>query len=217
MNMQRLLQDPDAMQAVAAQLTRAQAVALARSCRAGRAFASAADARADSGLPDGFAVEAPMWALERTRARVAAWWPQTMPRNVWRQNTTLVMNALAAELVRQQELGVARLVFHRAAARMGRRLSVFGCHRLEVLDGYAFLENMEAWFARMRATAPSAALGQFAVNERCYVHTKPSSIVWAMLRTGGLKIRGKKYRLADDAVHGVGGAEALWHSAYWAW
>ena len=217
MNMQRLLQDPDAMQAVAAQLTRAQAVALARSCRAGRAFVGAADARADAGLPDGFAVETPMWALERTRARVAAQWPQTMPRNVWRTNTIAVMNALAAELVRQQEQGVARLVFDRAAARAGRRLSVFGCHRLEVLNGYAFLEHMEAWFSWMRDIAPSAALKQFAVNERCYVHTKPSSIVWAMLRAGGLKIRGKRYRLADDAARGVGGAEALWHSAYWAW
>ena len=215
--MLRLLEDRDAMQAVAARLTRGQAGMLARLCRAGRAYVRAADARADALLADGFAAETPMWALERTRARVAAWWPQTTPRNYWRQNTILVMNALAAELVRQQELGVARLVFERAAARAGRRLSLFGCHRLEVLDGYAFLEHMESWLETLRATAPTAAVRQFAVNERCFVHTKPSSIVWAMLRTGGLKIRGKKYRLADDTANGVGGAEALWHSAYWAW
>ncbi len=216
--MQTVLGDPDTMQAVAAQLTRAQAVVLARSCRAGRAYVSEADARHDVGLPDGFVVEAPMWALERTRARVAAWWPQTVPRNSWRRNTILVMNALAAELVRQQEEErVVRLVFERAAARAGRKLSVFGCHRLEVLDAYAFLQHMESWLETLRATAPTAAVRQFYMNDRCFVHTKASSIVWAMLRTGGLKIRGKKYRLADDAARGVGGAEALWHSAYWAW
>jgi hypothetical protein len=215
--MQRVIEEKDAMQMVAARLTRGQAAMLARSCRAGRAYVGAADARADAGLPDGFVVEAPMWDLERTRARIAARWPRSTPRNVYRKGIMLVLNSLAAELVRQQELGVARLVFARAAARDGRKLSVFGCHRLEVLDGYAFLEHMESWFETLRRTTSSACLDQFAVDRRCYVHTKASSWVLEMLRTGGLRVRGKKYRLADDAVNGVGGAEALWHSAYWAW
>jgi hypothetical protein len=216
--MLRLLEDKDAMQAVAACLTRGQAGMLARLCRAGRAYVRAADDKADAGRPDGFAVLAtPMWALERTRARVAARWPKATPRNLSRKGRMLVMNSLAAELVRQQELGVARLVFERAAARDGRKLSLFGCHRLEVLDGYAFLEHMEAWFQELRRTTSWSALEQFAVNERCYVHKKASSRVLAILLAGGLRVRGKRYRLADDAARGVGGAEALWHEKYWAW
>jgi hypothetical protein len=158
-----------------------------------------------------------MWDLERTRVRVAALYPQETPRNLWRQQTMAIMNSLSAELVRQQEAGVAQLVFERAAARIGRKLSVFGCHRLGVLDAYAFLEHMEAWLEELRRTAPSGARARVEVNERSAVYTKPSSRVLAMLKAGGLKVRGKKYRFADDAQNGVGGAEALWHEAYWAW
>ena len=214
--MLRLLEDKDAMQAVAACLTRGQAGMLARLCRAGRAYVRAADDEADAGRPDGFAEATPMWDLERTRVRVAARWPRgPCTRNLWRQQRLAVMNMLAAELVRQQELGVARLVFERAAARVGRRLSVFGCHRLEVLDAHAFLGHLEAWFEELRRIAPNAAIESFAAKKRSDVHMKASSRVLAMLVAGGLRVRGKKYRLADDA--GVGGAEALWHSAYWAW
>ena len=94
---------------------------------------------------------------------------------------------------------------------------MFGCHRLEVLDGHAFLESMEAWLRELRTRTPSGAMQRFAVIERFGVFSKPSTRVLAMLQAGGLRVRGKRYRLADDAAHGVGGAEHLWHAAYWAW
>ena len=156
--MQMLLEDKDAMLSVEACLTHEQAGKLARLCKAGRAFVEDADKDAEAGRAEVFAAAAPMWAMERTRARVAALYPQATPRNLWRQETMAIMNSLAAELVRQQELGVARLVFERTAAHVGRKLTVFGCHRLEVLDAHAFLRSMEAWLQELRRTTPSGGL-----------------------------------------------------------
>jgi hypothetical protein len=53
--MQRLLEDKDALQAVASCLTREEAAKLALLCKAGRTFVRAADEDADAGRPDVFA------------------------------------------------------------------------------------------------------------------------------------------------------------------
>jgi hypothetical protein len=156
--MQMLLEDKDALLSVAACLTREQAGKLARLCRAGRTFVEDADKDAEAGRAEVFAAAPPMWAFERTRTRVAALYPQATPRNLWRQETMAIMNSLAVELVRQQELGVAQLVFERTAAHTARKLTVFGCHRLEVLDAHAFLRSMEAWLQELRRTTPSGGL-----------------------------------------------------------
>jgi hypothetical protein len=213
--MQRLLENKDAMQAVAAALTREEAGKLARVCKAASQFVRDADNQADAGRPDGFVACAPMWDLERTRARVAARYPESMPmpRDFWRAETMRIMNCLAAELVRMQEVRIVRLVFERAAARVGRKLSLFGCHKLEVLDEYAFLTDMSSWFAALRQSAPSGALARWAC-----VKNKPSRRVLLMLQEGGLRVRGKLYRVPLDARYvSVHKSEALWHSAYWAW
>lgn len=211
--MQRLLENKDAMQAVAARLTRGEAGKLARMCKAGARFVRDADKDADAGRPDGFVVGLPMWDLERTRARVAARYPQVTPRNSWRKQTMAIMNSLAAELVRQQEAGVVRLVFERAAARDGRQVSVFGCHRLDVLDALAFLTVVEEWHEVKRQNAPSWALARWGC-----AYNKASRRVLRMLQEGGLRVRGKRYRVPVDARYErVDEHEALWHSAYWAW
>jgi len=171
---------------------------------------SAADDEADAGRPDGFAVGAPMWDLERTRARVAASWPQVTPRNSTRRVMLTILNGLAAELVRQQEAGVAWLVFERALARDGKPMSLLGCHRLEVTDAHAFLTAMEAWFQNMVRVTASGALTRFG-----NVSHKPSRRVLTVLKETGLRVRGKRYRAAVDAR--VDQHEPLWHSAYWAW
>lgn len=212
--MQRLLEDKDALLSVAACLKREEAAKLARLCKAGRAFVRAADADADAGGADVFAANVSRWDLERTRARVAARYPQTTPRNLWRQQTMAIMNSLAAELVRLQEARVARLVFERALACDGKPMSLFGCHRLEVLDAYAFLTAMEAWLQEQRRTVASGALERFAA----YHLGSPSSRVLAMLKEAGLRVRGKKYRFKAEARYArVQQHEVLWHSAYWAW
>jgi hypothetical protein len=213
--MQMLLADEDALLSVAACLTREQAAKLARLCKAGRTFVRAADADADAGRHV-FAAAAPMWDLERTRARVAALFrvrlgtPTNGARFCWWMQTKAVMICLAAELVLLQEAGVVRLVFEMAAARKGRQVSVFGCHRLEVADAHAFLTRMEAWFAVIRTQTSSGALARW----EC-AYNKASRRVLRMLQEGGLRVRGKKYRTPADAR--VTADEALWHSAYWAW
>ena len=212
--MQRLLENKDAMQAVAAALTREQAGKLARVCKAASQFVRDADNQADAGRPDGFVACAPMWDLERTRARIAARYPESMPRDFWRAETMRIMNLLAAELVDMHEVRIVRLVFERAAARVGRKPSLFGCHKLEVLHAHVFMTHMSWWFATLRQSAPSGALARWA----CANNPKPSRRVLLMLQEGGLRVRGKKYRVPLDARYeSVHQSEALWHSAYWAW
>jgi hypothetical protein len=207
--MQWLLEDRDALLSVAACLTREEAAKLARLCKAGRTFVRAADADADAGRHV-FVAGAPMWDLERTHARLAALYPQVTPRSCWRRQTMAVMDSLAAELVRQQEAGVVRLVFERAAACKSRQVSVFGCHRLEVADAHAFLTGMEAWYEVLAKNTASGALARWAC-----AYNKASRRVLRMLQEGGLRVRGKKHRAPADAR--VAAEEALWHQTYWAW
>jgi len=212
--MLRLLENKDAMQAVAAALTREQAVKLALVCKAASQFVRDADNQADAGRPDGFVACAPMWDLERTRARIAARYPESMPRDFWRAETIRIMNLLAAELVDMHKVRIVRLVFERAAARVGRKPSLFGFHKLEVLHAHAFLNHMSWWFATLRQSAPSGALARWAC-----ANNKPSRRVLLMMQEGGLRVRGKKYRVPLDARYdeSVGLSEALWHSVYWSW
>jgi hypothetical protein len=212
-----MLEVKDAMQAVAGCLTREEAAKLARLCKAGARFVRDADKDAYAGRPDVFMAGVPMWDLERTRARVAARYPESTPRDLWPQQTMASMNSLAAELVRLQEAGVVRLVFERAAALAGRPVSMFGCHKLEVRQALAFLGCMEAWFDEQRRTVASGALERFGAG----FTRKASRRVLVMLQEAGLRVRGKKYRFkyryACLCQQCVCQHEVLWHSAYWAW
>ena len=207
-----MLEVKDAMQAVAGCLTREEAAKLARLCKAGAKFVRDADKDADAGRPDVFMAGVPMWDLERTRARVAARYPESTPRDLWPQQTMIIMNSLAAELVQLQEAGVVRLVFERAAALAGRPVSMFGCHRLEVLLALTFLRRMQAWYHEQKSTVLWGSLERFGAG----FTQEPSRRVLVMLQEAGLRVRGKKYRFEIRYAR-VHPHEALWHSAYWAW
>lgn len=147
----RLLLDADALQAVAAWLTREQAgLLLGPLCRAGAVFVRAADAAEDAGRPEIWLYGPPPWLLGRVQERIERTYAEHaggMP-GLYR-----VLQSLALLIHNMHEDEIIELVFDRSQARARKNASVLGCHTLRVLHAPDFLWTFRAWIHRMSRQA----------------------------------------------------------------
>jgi len=208
--MQALMQDKDALQLLAAQLTREDAGRLlAPLCKAGAAFVRAADAAAvnDAGARAAavFREGPPMWSLERTYERIGA--KYTVDKKV-----ELVLRSLAGEIDLLRQEGICGLEFEFAKAK--KKTCLLGCHTLYVLDPVEFLVRLTHRWLLTESHRPYAAgvLIQFRGNSM-------SDAVINLFRRLGLKRPGRGSRFTNDPYQfkgagAVSKTEPLWYKKY---
>jgi hypothetical protein len=212
--MDALLRDKDALQLLAAQLTRKEAgLMLAPLCRAGAKFVRETDA----GAGKAFAIwreVPPMWSLELVLRRIdrfcaaSEWYGlEYEPRRL--------LEMLATRMDALREEGVFELVFDRTLAAKGKRASLLGCHTLKVLDPFKFRSELHRWVAD---TQRRAALRNTSWEELSGFDD-PSDAILDLLRKLGLKRRRVSRRVTRRTIRFPADArvaknEPLWHRAY---
>lgn len=143
--MNTLWLDKDALQLIAAQLTREQGGRmLAAVCRAWAAFVRAADAAADAGADEVWRKGLAPYHLERVLARITRFCDSTMWYGLDEEPRNSLL-ALATFIDQLHGQGVVKLVFDRPLATKGKKPSLLGCHRLEVLKPHAFRSDLISW------------------------------------------------------------------------
>lgn len=206
-----ILQDRDALQLMAAQLTREQAgLRLAGVCKDWWKFVRAADAAALAGAAEFWLAVPPTWSLERVLPRIDRFCTASMWWGFEEENRGL-LNLFAGKIDMLREEGVVELVFDKTLARRGKKASIMGCHTLKVLDAFQFLSRMHGWVHDTQMTGqgyselegwdtPSDAildlLGRLGLKRRRVTRKQPRRMVWFPADK----------RLAKN--------EPLWHRAY---
>jgi len=219
--MNALLHDKDALQLIAAQLTRKEAgLMLAPLCRAGAKFVRETDAGAgkkkDRQALAIWREAPPMWSLELVLRRIdrfcaaSEWWGlEYEPRGL--------LEMLATRMDALREEGVFELVFDVTLAAQEKRTSLLGCHTLKVLDPFKFRSELHRWVAD---TQRSSALRNTSWEELSGFDN-PSDAILYLLRKLGLKRRRVSRRVARRTIRFPADArvaknEPLWHRAYYA-
>jgi len=217
--MNALLHSKDALQLIAAQLTRKEAgLMLAPLCRAAAKFVRETDARAgqkkNHQYPAIWREAPPMWSLELVMRRIdrfcaaSEWYGlEYEPRHL------LEMFATRMDALREE--GVFELVFDLTLAAKRKRASLLGCHTLKVLDPFKFRSELHRWVAETEAIA--------AMQNTSWVELSgwddPSDAILDLLRKLGLKRRRVSRRVARRTIRFPADAripkdEPLWHRAY---
>ena len=209
-----LLRGQDALQLIAAQLTREQAgLRLAPVCKHWLQFVRAADAAAAAGAAEFWREGLPMWSLERVLPRIDRLCDASQFLGVEYEPRGL-LKTLAAYIEHLHEDGTVKLVFDRALAKTGKKASLLGCHTLQVIDPFRFLSEMHRWVADANRRAA-------AVNEYhpALCGWDASDAILGLLRSLGLKRRRVTRKQPRRMVwfpadKRLAKNEPLWHRAY---
>jgi hypothetical protein len=211
-----LLQDRDALQLIAAQLTREQAgLRLAPVCKDWWKFVRAADAAGDAGARELWREGLAPYHLERVLARITRFCDDEMWYGLDEQPRESLM-ALAAFIDQLHDNGVVNFVFDRPLATKGKKQpSLLGCHRLEVLEPYTFRCDLHRWVAERQKKEELKNRGWPELEG----FEDPSEGIVDLLRRLGLKrrrvtraqTRRKVFFPADKRVPKN---DLLWHRAY---
>jgi hypothetical protein len=210
-----LLQDTDALQLMAAQLTREQAgLRLASVCKYWLKFVRVADAAAVAGAAEFWRAVPRTWSLERVLPRIDRFCTASMWWGLEEENRGL-LNAFAGNIDVLREEGVVELVFDKALARRGKKASLMGCHTLKVLDMFQFLSGMHGW---VNDTQRGAGMSGQGFSELEGWDT-PSDDILDLLRRLGLKRRRVTRKQPRRMVwfpadKQLAKNEPLWHRAY---
>lgn len=210
-----ILRDKDALQLIAAQLTREQGgLMLATVCKAWAAFVRDADAAADAGAGEVWRQGLETYHVERVLGRITRF----CDRRMWyglddEPRESLV--ALAAFIDQLHGKGVVKLVFDRPLATKGKKPSLLGCHRLEVLKPHTFRGDLLSWVEEIMQNEESKHIGWPELEG----YEIPSEGIVDLLRRLGLKrrrvtraqTRRKVFFPADKRVPKN---DLLWHRAY---
>jgi hypothetical protein len=209
-----ILQDTDALQLMAAQLTREQAgLRLAPVCKYWLKFVRAADAAAAAGAVEFWREGLPTWSLERVLPRIDRLCDASDFLGVEYEPRGL-LKTLAAYIERLHGDGIVKLVFDRALATKGKKASLLGCHTLQVLESFRFLSELHQWVAN--ANSRDAAIDEYHPELSGWV---ASDAILALLCSLGLKrsrVTCKQTRRTVwfPADKRVAKNEPLWHKAY---
>jgi hypothetical protein len=205
-----LLRDQDALQLIAAQLTREQAgLRLAPVCKHWLQFVRAADAAAHAGAAEIWRAVPPTWSLERVLPRIDRFCTASMWWGLEEENRVL-LNAFAGNIDALREEGVVELVFDKALACRGKKASLLGCHTLKVLDAFQFLSRMHRWVNDTQRGAGFSELEGWDTH---------SDAILDLLRRLGLKRRRVTRKQPRRMVwfpadKRLAKNEPLWHRAY---
>lgn len=214
--MQMLLRDRDALQLVAAQLTREDAgLKLAPLCKAGAAFVRAADAAVDAGQPETWREGPQMWNHARRMSASSAGTHERLERRYAVDGEDvvgleLVLKSLTREIDFLRAAGFVELVFDRAAACAEKQASLLGCHTLRVVDPMEFLTTMQRW------TIGVLRQGQFgyaAATVRTFAGSTASHAVINLFTVLGLKRPGRRHSRFQPHPD-VERSEPLWQREY---
>lgn len=213
-HMQNFLRHQDALQLIAAQLTREEGgLKLAAVCKAWAAFVRAADAEADAGAVEVWRQGLETYHVERVLGRIERFCDAAMWYGLDEEPRESLMT-LAVVLDKLHDHGFVKFVFDRPLATKGKKPSLLGCHRLEVLDPYRFRCDLRRWVIDEKMVAAVLKLGHELEG-----YNDPSGAVVDLLRRLGLKRRRVTRKQTRRTVFfpadkRVPKNEPLWHRAY---
>lgn len=213
--METILRDSDALQLIAAQLTREQGgLLLAAVCKAWAAFVRAADAAGDAGAVAAWRPGLETYSLERVLPRIDRLCDASMWYGVDEEPRAL-LKSFAGYVGSLHDSGVVKFVFDRSLATRGKKPSLLGCHTLQVLQPLRFRCELHQWIADTQARAAQLNRGWPELE----AYEDPSEVILDLLRRLGLRRRRVTRKQTRRTVFfpadkRVAKNEPLWHRVY---